>query len=47
MIRKVDGKFVLYTASGKKRRLGTHDSRAQAEAQEAAIKIAKAKRKGK
>jgi hypothetical protein len=46
MIRKVGGKVVLYTADGKKR-IGTHDTKKAAVAQEIAIKIAQQKRKGK
>jgi hypothetical protein len=44
VIRKVGKKWVLYTATGKKR-LGTHDSRASAERQEVAINLAKRRRK--
>lgn len=40
IIRKVDGKFVLFTRDGK-RRLGTHDTYAEAAAQEKAIEISK------
>lgn len=44
MIRKVGSKFVLYTRDGK-RRLGTHATRAQAEAQERAVEASKARSK--
>ncbi len=43
MIRKVNGKYVLYTADGK-RRLGTHATRGEALAQERAVNIRKHKR---
>ena len=44
-IRKVGNKWVLYTKNGK-RRLGTHDTKKEAKAQETAINIAKHKKKG-
>ncbi len=44
MIRKVGNKYVLYTADGS-RRLGTHATRAEAAAQEAAIKASEARAK--
>lgn len=43
VIKKVGNKWVLFHANGKGR-LGTHDTKAQAIAQEVAIKIAKKKR---
>ena len=46
MIRKVGSMYYLYTKDGK-RILGRHKSHAAAKRQEVAIKIAKAKRKGK
>ena len=45
MIKKEGSKWVLYTKDGKKR-LGTHKSRAKAIAQEHAINISKARKKG-
>ncbi len=43
MIRKVAGKYVLFTADGK-RRLGTHSTRKEALAQERAVQASKHKR---
>lgn len=43
MIKRQGKVWVLYTRDGKKR-LGTHPSKASAQAQETAINIAKAKR---
>lgn len=40
MIRKVGDKYVLFTKDGKKR-LGTHPTRAKAEAQERAVEASK------
>jgi hypothetical protein len=45
MIKKEGDKYVLYTADGK-RKLGTHHSHADAERQEAAINISKARAAG-
>ena len=42
MVKRVNGRWILYTKNGK-RILGRHTTRAQAEAQEAAININKAK----
>ena len=42
MIRKEDGKYVLYTKDGS-RKLGTHDTREKAVKQEQAIQISKRK----
>ena len=44
MIKKVGGKYVLYTKDGK-RRLGTHSSYREAAAQESAIKHSKKRNK--
>lgn len=47
MIKKQGSKYVLYTSDGS-RVLGTHDSEADAKAQEVAIEIAKhARNKGR
>lgn len=43
MIRKLSGKFVLFSKDGK-RKLGTHDTREKALAQERAILAAKTKK---
>jgi len=42
-IKKVDGKYVVYPKKGGKR-LGTHDTEAEAKKQLAAIEISKAKK---
>ncbi len=44
-VRRKGGKFQLLSGTGKV--LGTHDTRVQAEAQESAINISKARAKGK
>jgi len=43
VIRKEGNKWVLYNKTGKKK-LGTHNTKKEAEAQEAAINISKAKK---
>jgi hypothetical protein len=43
IIRKVRGKYVLFTADGK-RRLGTHNTRKEALAQERAVQASKHKK---
>lgn len=45
MIKKVGKKWVLYTSDGK-RVLGTHKTKKEAESQEAAINISKARAAG-
>jgi hypothetical protein len=45
MIRRKGNKYVLYTADGS-RVLGTHPSRAEAEKQERAINVSKARQTG-
>lgn len=45
VIRKEGSKWVLYDSSGKKK-LGTHDTKAEAKAQETAIKLSKARKAG-
>lgn len=45
VIRKEGGKWVLYDSSGKKK-LGTHNSKKEAEAQETAINLSKARKAG-
>jgi hypothetical protein len=44
-VRKIGSKYVLYTKDGSQR-LGTHDSKEEAEAQEHAIQISKARAAG-
>ena len=44
MIKKVGNKYILFTKDGK-RKLGIHDTRKEAEAQEVAINISKSKKK--
>lgn len=44
MIRPENGKYVVYDSKGR-RKLGTHDTKAEADAQIAAIEAAKAHRK--
>jgi hypothetical protein len=45
MVKKENDKYVLYTKDGK-RKLGTHDTLAQALSQEAAVNISKARKAG-
>lgn len=45
VIKKEGDKWVLYDSKGKKK-LGTHDTKKKAKAQEAAINISKARKKG-
>lgn len=43
MVKRINGKYVVYDSTGKKR-LGTHDTKAEADDQIAAIEASKARR---